>query len=75
VSDTYVVVKSGAYLHGVWGPFASQGEAAVRAQALAAEDYDDYHDWDVCAMDTETGLGQPIATYKGPARIHTRIRS
>lgn len=62
-SETYVVVKCGAFHQGTWGPFGCARDAAKRALELAAQDIDNYHDWEVLRMHTKSGLGEAIASF------------
>ena len=55
----YVVIKSGVYQHGAWGPYTSEAHACAAARALAAADDDCYHEWVVHPISRD-GLGDPV---------------
>jgi len=43
----YYVAKVGTYNHGIFGIYEDLGEAKKLADRAAAEDEDDYHEWNV----------------------------
>lgn len=42
---TYIVVKWGFYIQGIFGTYKSKAEAIENADRLASEDIDSYHYW------------------------------
>jgi hypothetical protein len=58
------VVQQGVYMHGVYGPCKTELEAKELAQALAIQDNDDYHTWDVCRLAWDDFDDTPIASYR-----------
>lgn len=68
---TYVVVKQGVYIQGVYGPYSLWTKARLAAQELARADSDAYHDWTVMQL-TPQGLQEPhrAASYRGRPRQH-----
>ncbi len=59
--EVYVVVKTGVYMQGTWGPYASLKEACSAARDLADKDSDCYHEWEVCTISTD-GLGDDLGS-------------
>lgn len=73
---TYLVIRQGVYIQGVWGPFDVAEEAILFARSLAAEDKDSYHSYDVRPVSRadlgrgdrdmglgDGGLGEKIASF------------
>ena len=61
---TYVVVKRGIYIRGVFGPYSEKSEAFAACEALALADVDLHHDWCVEEL-TPDGLGPTVRTLSG----------
>jgi hypothetical protein len=61
-NTVYIVTQEGVYRHGIWGPYFLEWEARTVAQALAQEDVDGYHSYNVWAL---PGAGRSI----GPTAI------
>jgi len=65
---TYIILKEGVYMQGVYGPIEDSELAIARTIELADADSDDYHHWSVYYLEWE-GLGSMIyETKKGESR-------
>jgi len=44
-NDVYYVQKEGVYYHGIYWIGSTEEEGKLQANRLAADDFDDYHEW------------------------------
>jgi len=62
---TWVVTKTGIYLHEVWGPFDNREAACVAAKKFAEKEPDAHHKIEVRPLEPETGLGDAMSSFRG----------
>ena len=62
---TWVVTKTGIYLHEVWGPFDNKEAAGRAAEKFAEKEPDAHHKIEVRPLEPETGLGDAMSSFRG----------
>ena len=64
IEMTYVVVKRGVYIQGIWGPYTKQ-EATAAAELRAAKEPDAHHTIEACPLNPEDGIGAAVTSFTG----------
>lgn len=66
---TFVVIRQGIDIQGVFGPYPNKKAATAAARDKASRDIDNYHMWQVQPL-TPDGLGGAVVAfqYDGPKR-------